>query len=273
MFDEDILSEFRTNNYFLMDKYLEILKNLNQFTKEFMENYINYKTIINENKIITIKQINKLEMILNKLFELSLVLKKVYNENIKFFNIFDFLFNSSQRFVEKIRYISSVRGNKAFAHSVVTGKSFFYSLNQDVLYAILSNLKSISSKKSTGSIITNDNDLSIMFKQIINDVRKISQNYIPDVIFKKIPESVERFLDDIDNFKSKFQLISYMIKKDFYIDMISVSKDGLKRLKENIIDKQIDVIKIKGIHKDKGVSKLLELDKSNFDDIIFNKIL
>ncbi len=155
----------------------------------------------------------------------------------------------------------------------MTKKGYFYSINHDVLTTIFKILDDILGKKSELSIDVNNGDLSLLFNQIGNDFGKLLQYYIPDVLYKKVPETVEKFLNSLHNLEAKSQLIPKFREKDFFIETINLSIDGLNILKEKFYNKlSSNTIKINKILKNKGIAKLLELNKSDYDKVIFNNI-
>jgi len=84
------------------------LNQLNKIIKELRENYLEYEKIINNDNIITIEEYNQLVTIFDNLFEKSKSLKKIYEENLSFFNSIKVLLDNSEQMVEKFKYIRGV---------------------------------------------------------------------------------------------------------------------------------------------------------------------
>lgn len=202
---KNILSYFEKENLHIRRELVESLNEF-KFNIESLAAYKPYFKDILDNKVFHFQQLEVSIQYINEIKNLYLDLERIYQRISEDYNKILQMLNNISDIILKVPYVSSVRTTLKREVKRV-GRDHFYMINHLMLIQFLNNIKNLV--EPIDSYDLQNSPVSEIFDQIIKIIPSIKEEYLPNVLYLNVPDSVEQIIVLGENLRSLFPFLSF----------------------------------------------------------------
>jgi hypothetical protein len=202
-------------------------------------------------KSITLTEFQQLKRIITNLSEIFGHIKNLFDSNKSFFTVLEDIEKTSKKLIEEIPIITDL--DTSWENS----GDYIWDIHRDKLFAIdeirlekLLNLFDLCLQSTESPIsIQFDSKLLESIVQMTRIFGNLSSDYVPSIVYRKIPSSLSKLIAAKNDFQKNFQVYSRVVINEFFELTIEKANEDLDMLRQKIIDETYadKPIKLKGI--------------------------
>ncbi|MFX1464477.1 MAG: hypothetical protein ACFFBF_15755 [Promethearchaeota archaeon] len=264
----EILSYFEKSDLQIPKKFFE---NFIQFNKtvEMLKGYKSNLRDVYYEKLIQLEHLQVIDRDLNEIKTILIKLKSIYSDNTTFFTRLYNIMNDSSGLVKKIRYVSNM-GTDAFGRHVSNPYySYFYTIIHSKLFDLLINAKDLVKSMSPVDNIYQNFPICQKVKELIEILPTIKDEYLSDVLYIKIPNSIERIINLSNDLKELMHWFVFLFENEFLEGLVQTVINNFQGIQVYFSGREIRIgqkIKLRGKFKN-AYSALSELYHSLLIDV------
>ena len=252
----EILSYFEKENLRIPKTLAE---NFNRFchTIEMLKGYKLHLNNIFDKKTFYFQQLDEFLQYISDIKTFYLDLQRIYQDIAEDHSKISIIANDASSLVNKIPYLAELKTSITGDYVRNEKYSHFYVINHQELIGFLSNVKDLVKPVDTYDI--QNSPISDKLIEIINIIPSIKSEYLPDVVFSKVPESIERIIILSEDLKKLNKPFIYLKKFGFLKELMELVSNDFHKIENYFkVNPHKNLIKFKGKFR-KAYSNLRKL--------------
>ena len=210
----EILSDFEEGN-------LQVPKTLDgdlfEFSQtcELLNDFAPHLKSVLNTKTIHYDQIEEFNQDLNEIKTTLLKLETIHDKNDQFFTKISNIVDASSNLIIKSHYVSNLTTSSWSGHVKSTASSHYYTINHQKLVDLLINLKYLAKPMAPDGINFQNSHICQKIKDLMDVLPFIKEEYIPNVLYSKVPESIKQIVLLGENLNELTQSYITLVKSEF----------------------------------------------------------
>lgn len=212
----ELLSDFQEGNLQVpktlvghLFEFIQNLELLNDFTPH-LKSVLNTKTIHYE-------QIEEFNQDFTEIKTILLKIKAIHDKNGQFFTKISNIVDASSNLIIRNNYLSNLTTSSWGSHVKNKAFSYFYTITHQNLVDLLINLKYLTKPMASDDIDLQNSIICQKIKDLIDVLPFIKEEYIPNALYSKVPDSIKRLALLGENLNELTQSYIPLVKSEFLI--------------------------------------------------------